>query len=140
MKAKLANSYETFLVDGSICGNTFAFLGKTFIKKKKNPIPIQMGKSLEKRPLKESIENALKKVQYRQTASGDVTTIDFGNDGMSSSEMADNLKALVKELKGQFPGGYENIRAISIRPAFASSISIPVYYNFSKFFFFYFYS
>lgn len=130
MKAKLANTYETFLVDGSICGNTFAFLGKTFIKQKKNPIPIQMGKSLEKRPLKDSIENALKKVQYRQTASGDITSIDFANDSMSASEMSENLKALVKELKGQYPGGYENIRAISIKPGFNSTINIPIYYNF----------
>lgn len=130
MKRKLANTYEVFLVDGSICGNTFAVMGKSFSKQKKNPIPIQMGKSLEKRPLKDSIESALKKVQYRQTASGDVTSIDFGNSSMSAADMTENLEALIKELKGQFPGGYENIRSINMTPVYKTTITVPIYYNF----------
>lgn len=133
MKKKLANSYEVFLVDGSICGNTFSFMGTSFVKQRKNPIPIQLGKSLEKKSLKESIEGALKKVQYRQTASGDTTTIDFANDSMTNSQIVENLEGLIKELKGQFPGGYENIRGISLRPAYPSAVTIPFYYNFSKF-------
>lgn len=133
MKKKLANSYEVFLVDGSICGNTFSFMGQSFIKQKKNPIPLQLGKSLEKKSLKETIEGALKKVQYKQTASGDLTIIDFANDSMTNSEIVENLQAIIKELKGQFPGGYENIRAILLKPAFQSAVTIPVYYNFSKF-------
>ncbi|XP_058120002.1 ribosomal L1 domain-containing protein CG13096-like [Anopheles ziemanni] len=124
MKLKLVHRFDRFLVDARINGHVFAFLGKIFITRCKNPIPVKLDKDAE---VKYQIEKALRTETYRQTNSGRQTAIKFAADWMPVEQAVENGMALVEKLKTIHPGGWLNIQALNLISACTVSASFPLY-------------
>jgi ribosome biogenesis protein UTP30 len=127
MRRRLLNSYDFFLVDGRISGHMAHLLGKSFRKKRKLPTSIHM----DKQDLKTEIDNALKKTSLQLHRNGDCSITQIGNCSMDIEKVSDNLVAVVKHLKTNFPGGWENIRSLRIKTPL--SLAIPIYITLSKY-------
>ncbi|XP_011494469.1 PREDICTED: ribosomal L1 domain-containing protein CG13096 [Ceratosolen solmsi marchali] len=121
MRRRLLNSYDYFLVDGRISGHMAHLLGKTFREKRKLPTSIHM----DKKDLKTEIDVALKKTSLQIHGNGNCSITKIGNGSMDVDKIADNIIAVIKHLKKNFPGGWENIRSLRIKTPL--SISIPIY-------------
>lgn len=124
MKLKLVHRFDRFLVDARINGHVFNFLGNNFIRRCKNPTPVILEKD-EK--IVKSIEKALGRFTYKQTNTGRVTEIQFATHKMPLDKAVENAEALLQTLKTQYPGGWQNIRTIYLKPMAEIQLTFPLY-------------
>ena len=127
-KRKLSASYDHFLASGKICGHLTHLLGKTFLKRKGQPTPVK----LERDNLKEELLFGLRKSCLEVHKFGDSHTLPVGKLSMNATDLAENVWAVCEELARQYPGGWQNIRAIRIKST--TSLAIPIYSSLSKLF------
>lgn len=121
LKRSLVNSYDGFLVDGRIAGHMAHLLGKEFYKRRKLPIPIRMNV----KNLAREIDYALRKTSLSIHSFGDTHLMQVGNTGMKKEHLADNVMVACQQLNKNYPGGWENVRAVRIKTP--KSPSIPIY-------------
>ncbi|GAB0094641.1 hypothetical protein DMENIID0001_099630 [Sergentomyia squamirostris] len=127
-KLKLCQSFDVFLADSRIYNRVLPLLGKHFLKRKKLPLAVKMDCD----DLNEDISKALRYTVYKQTNTGNTVSIDVGKHRMPEEEIADNIEALLNQLKSQLPGGLDNIRSLYLKPASDDPTSIPIYVNTSS--------
>lgn len=123
MKRRLVELYDTFLVDGRISFTVMKFLGKIFIEKRKQPIPVR----LEKPNLKDEFEKSLSKTTMNVHSRGDNFLSIVGNDKMTIEELAENVSAFIENIQNVFPGGSKNIRAFNLKGS--NTPAVPIYYS-----------
>lgn len=126
LKRRLVELYDVFLVDGKISGLVVHQLGKIFYNKKKVPVPIK----LHVPNLKESIDKALHKTPLILHAKGDTYIVQVGHSKMKPKNIVENVFAVIEGLEKDFPGGWDNIRALYLKGAVTESI--PIYFTLSK--------
>lgn len=124
MKLKLVHRFDRFLVDARINGHVFNFLGNNFIRRCKNPTPVILEKD-EK--IVKSIEKALSRLTYKQTNTGRVAEIQFATHKMPLDKAVENANSLLQALKTQYPGGWQNIRTIYLKPMVDIQLTFPLY-------------
>uniref|UniRef100_A0AAG5DD78 Ribosomal L1 domain-containing protein n=1 Tax=Anopheles atroparvus TaxID=41427 RepID=A0AAG5DD78_ANOAO len=124
MKRKLVNRFARFMVDARISGHVFGFLGKPFIQRRKNPIPVKLDKEIA---IKKNIEKALRTETYNQTNVGNQTSIKFAAEWMPVEHAVENGMALIEQLKTIHPGGWLNIQSIHLVSACTFISSFPLY-------------
>lgn len=124
MKLKLVHRFDRFLVDARINGHVFNFLGNNFIRRCKNPTPVILEKD-EK--IVKSLEKALGRFTYKQTNTGRVTEIQFATHKMPLDKAVENAESLLLTLKRQYPGGWQNIRTIYLKPMVDIQLTFPLY-------------
>lgn len=127
MRRRLIGSYDHFICDGRISGHLAHLLGKEFRERRKLPTSVHM----DKKDLKEEIDKALTKTSLQIHSTGDTYVTQFATCSMSVDEITDNLLSVIEELSKNFPGGWENIRALRIKSPL--SLAIPIYMTLSKF-------
>lgn len=126
MKRHLAEMYDLFLVASNISGKVLHFLGKIFIQKRKQPIPIHMDRT----NLKGEFDRCMKKTSMAIHSRGDSFISQIGYDRMESNLIVENISAFVKNIQNQFPGGAKNVRIINIKGH--QTKAVPLYYNLGK--------
>lgn len=124
MKLKLVHRFDRFLVDARINGHVYSFLGNNFIRRCKNPTPVILEKD-EK--IVKSLEKALGRFTYKQTNTGRVTEIQFATHKMPLDKAVENAESLLQTLKTQYPGGWQNIRTIYLKPMADIQLTFPLY-------------
>lgn len=125
-KVKLGKLFDFFLVEGRIAGHLTHFLGKTFLKNGKKPIPVKLNRD----NLQKEIDNALKKTNFMLHGRGNSHIVQIATCTMGEDNIVDNIMTAVKEIKKIYPGGSENIRSIIIKTKL--SMGIPIYYSMGK--------
>lgn len=128
MKSKLCNTYDFFLADARIAKRIAKPLGKNFLERKKTPIAVRMNHT----NLKEHFERALCKVSYRQVSRGNQTSINVAKHTMSDEQVVDNIHQAILNLREEFPGSWQNVKSIYLRPAKRESSTVPLYVNLSS--------
>ncbi|XP_043263628.1 ribosomal L1 domain-containing protein 1-like isoform X1 [Colletes gigas] len=121
LKRKLVGSYDHFLVDGKIAGHLSHLLGKEFYKRRKLPTSIR----ILSKDLKHEIEYALRKTSMQLHSYGDTHIVQIGHTSMTEEEISDNVLAACKHLSKNYPGGWANVRSVSIKTA--RSLALPIY-------------
>ncbi|XP_049832569.1 ribosomal L1 domain-containing protein 1-like [Schistocerca gregaria] len=121
MRRRLCGTYDFFLADGRICGPINPLLGKEFHVKRKLPTPV----NLQSKNLKKAIEKALSKTALTVTPHGDSTLVKIGHSHHSPEQLTENIMSVVEELKTRFPGGWHNIRHLSLKTS--KSLRVPFY-------------
>lgn len=124
MKLKLVHRFDRFLVDARINGHVFNFLGNNFIRRCKNPTPVILEKD-EK--IVKSLNKALGRVTYKQTNTGRITEIQFGTHKMPLDKAVENAESLLQTMKTQYPGGWQNIRTVYLKPMTDIQLTFPLY-------------
>lgn len=126
MKRHLVEMYDLFLVDAKISSKVLQILGKKFITKRKQPVPIHM----ERTNLKREFEGCMKKTSMSIHSRGDNFISQIGHDRMQTKFLVENVECFVEEIQEQFPGGPKNIKSINLKSF--NSMAIPIYYNLGK--------
>jgi len=119
-KRILAGRFDLFVYDRTIDPTIFADnLGKAFMSKKKNPIPIAV------RTVPETlryIENVKSSAIYYKSG-GATTNIKVANLDQTDAEIVENVHALLKAMKKQF--NPLHVHSISLKTP--DSIALPIY-------------
>lgn len=127
MQRKLATAFDYHLADGRICGHLTHLLGKPFFQKCNAPTPIK----LDRDDLKKEITTALHKGCMEVHEYGNCHVMKIGTVSMDKKKLAQNVLAACKVLGTQYPGGWDNIRAIRLKTT--KGMAIPIYINLGKF-------
>ncbi|XP_043263629.1 ribosomal L1 domain-containing protein CG13096-like isoform X2 [Colletes gigas] len=106
---------------GKIAGHLSHLLGKEFYKRRKLPTSIR----ILSKDLKHEIEYALRKTSMQLHSYGDTHIVQIGHTSMTEEEISDNVLAACKHLSKNYPGGWANVRSVSIKTA--RSLALPIY-------------
>jgi len=119
-KRQLCNSYDLFLTDSSILHYLPKLLGKTFFKKKRQPIPIDLN---QKNPTKE-IERVLNST-FLYLTGGACCAIRIGRTSFSLEDLVDNVLEVTYSAVQKIPKKWKNIQSLHIKTS--NSLALPIY-------------
>ncbi|KAI5662046.1 hypothetical protein M9H77_21369 [Catharanthus roseus] len=119
-KRKLCDSYDLFLVDRRIVHFLPKLLGKSFFKKKKLPIPLD----LTHKNWREQIERAAGcSLLYMRT--GTCCVMKAAKVSMESEEIVENVVEAIKGAVQLVPKKWGGLRSLHLK--FSDSLALPVY-------------
>lgn len=122
-RRKLLSQHDLFLADDRILPMLTKALGKTFLKVKKQPVPI----SLERRSsLGKQIARA-RDSAFLVGSFGDCWAVKLANTAMTEDQVVENLMAGIGEVVKNIPRKWKNVKAINIKCS--NSVALPVYSN-----------
>jgi len=110
VRATLVKRIERVLCDKRIMDDAPRHLGKPFYSKKKIPISVDMAKQ----DLKEEIMRGIKTSLLPINNHGNCTTAAVGRTNQTEEELSQNIEAMVKRIRGKYPGGWKNIRSVAL--------------------------
>ena len=119
-KRQLCHAYDLFLADDRIIPVLPKLLGKTFYKKKKQPIPVR----LRGKDWKAQIEKA-RRATYTVLGGGTCVNIRVARSAFEDAEVVENVMAAVSALPEVLPGKWRSIQALYLKTA--ESVALPIY-------------
>jgi len=122
-KTQLCHMFDQFLADDRIIRLLPQFLGKPFYKRKKLPIQV----NLSAKDLPGEFAKCLNTTILPLKNMGSCSMVMVGMSTLTTTQLVENTKAVIKTLEDKYPGGWINIRSIHIN---SGSTSIPLYTSF----------
>jgi ribosome biogenesis protein UTP30 len=120
-KRKLCDSYDLFLADARILPLLPKLLGKSFFKKKRQPVPVD----LTKKDWPSQIKKAASATYARQGA-GTCLMVKVGKGTHSETEIVENaIAAIDGAVEKVVARGWANVQAIFLKTT--DSVALPVY-------------
>ncbi|KNA20862.1 hypothetical protein SOVF_048180 [Spinacia oleracea] len=119
-KRKLCDSFDMFFADKRIIPVLPNAIGKQFYRKKKIPVPIELGRGNWKEQIERVCSSAM---LYLST--GTCSVIKVAKDSMSRDEIVANVAAAVSGVADVVPKKWKNVRAFHLK--FSESLALPVY-------------
>ncbi|KAL3101338.1 hypothetical protein niasHT_028094 [Heterodera trifolii] len=123
-RAKLANTYDIFMVDKKLMKIAVNFLGGTFRKATKMPLPIDSSVDISKK-----LKEAFSLVQLHFAPLKDSVAVRIGNLSQSLAELDSNFDVIIEAVFAHLPGGPSNIRSCYLQTS-ATKISLPIFVDF----------
>jgi ribosome biogenesis protein UTP30 len=120
-RRELLHKYTHFMADDRILPMLTKALGKSFMKAKKQPIPIALTR---KEALPFAIHKALS-ATFMTLKEGTCVTVRAGNTGMPADKLAANICAIMEHATEKLPRKWANVRSIAIKTP--ESVSLPIY-------------
>lgn len=120
-KRQLLSKYNMFMADDRILPMMSKALGKTFIKAKKLPVPVDVRRQTA---VPFAIQKALRST-YMTINTGTCISIRAGHTGMEAEKLTANIIAIAKLAPTKVPHSWVNIQMIGVKTA--DSVSLPVY-------------
>lgn len=118
-KRQLCNSYDLFLADDRIIPSLPKLIGKSFFKKKKQPIPVQLtGKDWAGQVRKACGATYL-------FLTGSSMTIRVAKASQSEQECAENIIAAINHVADKVPGKKKGIKSLYLKSL--DSVALPIY-------------
>uniref|UniRef100_A0A1I8A4X5 Ribosomal l1 domain-containing protein n=1 Tax=Steinernema glaseri TaxID=37863 RepID=A0A1I8A4X5_9BILA len=108
-KRKLADTYDIFLCDKRIHKSVCTFLGKSFNKARKVPIPVNLDKTLIPQ-----IQDSYGKISMPVGACRTRVSLRFGNLKQPLDDLTTNIDEVVKKVVEYCPGGINNVRSMYV--------------------------
>lgn len=119
-RRKLAASYDIFFADARVVKTLPKLLGNAFFKKKKHPVPVELGKGNWKKELEHA-----KRCTHLYISSGTCSYIRVGFSDMGQSGLYKNIRAIARKLDTYLPGGWNNVQSLHIKTD--ESVALPIY-------------
>eukprot|EP00249_Psilotum_nudum_P012394 c23756_g1_i1 orf=430-1362(-) len=119
-KRKLCGSYDIFLADKCIFSVLPKLLGKTFFKKKKYPIPVDLTKQNWSKQIK-----AVCGSTFLYIKGGTCSVLKVGRLSQTKDEIVENITAAIEGASSLIPNKWKNIRALHLKTV--ESVSLPIY-------------
>uniref|UniRef100_A0A1D2A9P3 Ribosomal L1 domain-containing protein 1 n=1 Tax=Auxenochlorella protothecoides TaxID=3075 RepID=A0A1D2A9P3_AUXPR len=119
-KRKLCNSYDLFLADERVLGSLPKLIGKSFFKKKKQPVPVKLvGKDWSGH-----ISKAVKATYFFWTG-GPSLSIRVSRSSHTQDEVVENVIAALKDALPHIPKQWNGVKALYMKTA--DSVALPIY-------------
>ncbi|GLC33043.1 hypothetical protein PLESTB_000377100 [Pleodorina starrii] len=119
-KRKLCKSYDLFLADDRILPSLPALIGKSFFKKKKQPIPIDLRGSNWVAEIRKACA-----CTYLFKSSGTSVNIKVGRSSFSQQQLTENVLASLRAAAEHIPKKWSNIQGVFLKTA--DSAALPLY-------------
>jgi ribosome biogenesis protein UTP30 len=119
-KRKLCASYDLFLADDRLLPALPKLLGKSFFKKKKQPIPVD----LRKADWGAQISKALA-ATYMYPGSGTSVSIRVARSGFEPRAVAENVAAALAAAVGHIPKKWANVQGVFLKTT--DSVALPLF-------------
>lgn len=124
-KRKLCDSFDLFLVDKSVVPLLPRLLGKSFFKKKKHPIPVD----LAHKQWKGQIESACSSV-FLHVGKGTCCDVKVARVSQTRDEIVENFVAVINGLASVIPRKWKNIRSLHMKSL--ESVALPLYQSITE--------
>ncbi|CAM9346433.1 unnamed protein product [Ectocarpus fasciculatus] len=122
-RRQLLSQFDLFLADDRILPMLTKVLGKTFLKVKKQPVPIK----LERRASFAKQIARARDSAFLVGSHGDCWAVKLANTSMTEDQVVENLMAGVAAVVEKIPRKWKNVKAINIKCS--NSVALPVYSN-----------
>lgn len=119
-KIKLCDSFDLFLVDKSVVPLLPRLLGKSFFKKKKPPIPVD----LTHKQWRGQIESACGSA-FLYVGKGTCSAVKVARVSQTRNEIVENVVAVIDGLASVIPRKWKNIRSLHLKSL--ESLALPLY-------------
>lgn len=119
-KLKLCDAYDLFLADDRIIPSLPKLIGKTFFKKKKQPIPVD----LTKKDWGAQIKKAMN-ATYTFQSEGSCMNVRVARSSHEEDEIVANIMAAAEQLGNVVPRKWKNIQALYLKTT--DSVSLPIF-------------
>jgi ribosome biogenesis protein UTP30 len=119
-KRNLCRQFDIFLADDRILPSLPKLLGKSFFRRRKQPIPIDMRAA----DLPAQIDKA-RKCTTLTLSGGSCLSIRFARSSFAVDAAVSNAKATLAGAMQHIPKGWDNVQAIFIKSA--DSVALPVF-------------
>jgi len=120
-RRKLLNSYDIFLCDEALSLSLRRYLGKSFFKSKKYPIPIRISSNLC-----ENVARA-RDSTYLHIGTGSSLNVRIANTEMEEKIIHENIMLSIDQIVRNIPGKWKNIKSLGLRTK--DSVCLPFYNN-----------
>ena len=120
-KRKLCGSYDLFLADKSVIPALPKLLGKSFFKKKKHPIPVDL---LRKKDWKKQVQNACQST-FLYLKGGTCCVVKVGKLSQSKEEVCENVIHVIDAVSSHVPKKWKNIRSLYLKTL--DSVPLPLH-------------
>jgi len=120
-KRQLCNQYDLFLADERIIAVLPKLLGKSFFKKKKQPIPVKLNANGD---WETQIKRALKST-YTFIKGGNTLNVRAARSSQDEDDIVDNIMAAVQNTALHVPQKWNNVQSIYLKTD--ESVALPIY-------------
>lgn len=120
-RRKLLNEFDLFLADDRILPMLTKALGKTFLKVKKQPVPVR----LERRSSLASQIARARDSAFLCGSHGDCWAVKLATTAMTEDQVVENLMAGIAAVVDKIPRKWKNVKGINIKCS--DSVALPVY-------------
>lgn len=122
-KRNLCGAFDLFLADTRIVPLLPKLLGKAFMSKKKQPIPVRLEDSRPEK-IKEELREAIEATYFFKTG-GSNASIKAGKITQDTQHLASNIEAIIKLLTAKLPEGTKSIQSIHLKTR--TSVALPIF-------------
>mmetsp|Transcript_21030 Transcript_21030/g.46158 ORF Transcript_21030/g.46158 Transcript_21030/m.46158 type:complete len:299 (-) Transcript_21030:363-1259(-) len=119
-KRQLCKMYDLFLADERVLPSLPKLIGKSFFKKKKQPIPIK----LTTKDFAAQVQKACA-CTYLYKHSGTCVNIRVGLSGFNAKQLVENIHSVVSQAVEHIPKKWSNVQGVFIKTA--ESVALPLY-------------
>lgn len=122
-RRQLLSQFDLFLADDRILPMLTKALGKTFLKVKKQPVPIK----LERRSSLAAQIARARDSAFLCGSYGDCWAVKLAHTAMTENQVVENLMAGIAAAVDKMPNKWKNVKTINIKCS--NSVALPVYSN-----------
>jgi ribosome biogenesis protein UTP30 len=119
-KRKLCDSYDLFLADERVIPVLPKLLGKTFFKKKRQPIPVDLTKKDWAKEIRRKTS-----ATYLSLSSGTCVRVKTGTSAMSVEDVVENTAVAIEGAVKHIPRRWGNIQSIFVKCN--ETVALPLY-------------
>lgn len=119
-KRQLCNSYDLFVADERVLPSLPKLLGKTFFKKKKQPVPVKLTGKDWAAQVRKACE-----ATYLYLAGGSSLSVRVARSSQEEKECVENVMAVLETAVEKLPGKWKGIKALYMKTA--ESVALPVW-------------
>ena len=119
-KRNLCRQFDLFLADDRVLPSLPKLIGKTFFRRKKQPIPIDMRAA----DLPAQFERA-RACTTLVLSGGSCLSVRFARASFAAADAAANAAAVLAAAARHVPKGWDNVQAVFVKSA--DSVALPVY-------------
>lgn len=119
-KRQLCDSYDFFVADERIIPSLPKLLGKTFFKKKKQPVPVKLTGKDWAGQIRKACE-----ATYMFYTGGSSLNIRVARSSQSEDQCVENIMEAIEGAATKVPGQWKGIKALYLKST--NSVALPIY-------------
>jgi len=120
-KRQLCGSYDLFLADERVLPSLPKLIGKSFFKKKKAPIPID----IRAPSFPDAVRRCVERSTFMAPPAGSCVTVRAARSSMAPGAAVENVLAVLAGVVAHVPKRWSNVQAVYVKTG--DSVALPVY-------------
>ncbi|GBF94901.1 hypothetical protein Rsub_08144 [Raphidocelis subcapitata] len=120
-KRQLCGQYDLFLADERILPSLPKLIGKSFFKRRKAPVPVDITAA----SFPDAVRRAVEESAYMTPPAGSCVSVRAARAGLGAAAAAENVLAVIAGVAARVPKKWGNVQAVYVKTG--ESVALPVY-------------